>query len=44
MVARFSAVAGELGAADAEFDVRFALEFYTDEGNWDLAGNNSQKS
>jgi catalase len=37
MLARFSTVAGELGAADAERDVRgFALKFYTEEGNWDL--------
>ncbi|MDQ8202680.1 catalase [Pelagicoccus sp. SDUM812003] len=42
LVARFSTVAGELGAADAERDVRgFALKFYTDEGNWDLVGNNT---
>ncbi len=42
MVCRFSTVAGELGAADAERDVRgFALKFYTDEGNWDLVGNNT---
>lgn len=42
MVARFSTVAGELGAADAERDVRgFALKFYTEEGNWDLVGNNT---
>jgi catalase len=35
-LARFSIVAGERGAADAERDVRgFALKFYTDEGNWD---------
>jgi len=35
-------VAGERGAADAERDVRgFALKFYTDEGNWDLVGNNT---
>src|SRR5580700_4596756 len=34
---RFSTVAGERGAADAERDVRgFALKFYTEEGNWDL--------
>jgi len=34
MLARFSTVAGELGAADAERDVRgFALKFYTEEGN-----------
>ena len=37
MLARFSTVAGELGAADAERDVRgFALKFYTEDGNWDL--------
>ncbi|UXN05544.1 catalase [Bartonella sp. HY761] len=42
MLARFSTVAGELGAADAERDVRgFSLKFYTDEGNWDLVGNNT---
>ena len=41
-LARFSTVAGERGAADAERDVRgFALKFYTDEGNWDLVGNNT---
>ncbi len=40
--ARFSTVAGELGAADAERDVRgFALKFYTEQGNWDLVGNNT---
>lgn len=39
---RFSTVAGEKGAADAERDVRgFALKFYTPEGNWDLIGNNT---
>jgi catalase len=39
---RFSTVAGEKGAADAERDVRgFALKFYTEEGNWDLVGNNT---
>lgn len=39
---RFSTVAGESGAADAERDVRgFALKVYTDEGNWDLVGNNT---
>ncbi|MEN3113556.1 catalase [Uliginosibacterium paludis] len=39
---RFSTVAGEAGAADAERDVRgFALKFYTDEGNWDVVGNNT---
>ena len=42
VLARFSTVAGELGAADAERDVRgFAVKFYTDEGNWDLVGNNT---
>lgn len=42
MLARFSTVAGERGAADAERDVRgFALKFYTDEGNWDMVGNNT---
>ncbi|WP_269914467.1 catalase [Acinetobacter sp. HY1485] len=42
MLARFSTVAGEHGAADAERDVRgFALKFYTEEGNWDLVGNNT---
>ena len=39
---RFSTVAGERGAADAERDVRgFALKLYTQEGNWDLVGNNT---
>ncbi|MBE8158916.1 MAG: catalase, partial [Betaproteobacteria bacterium] len=39
---RFSTVAGERGAADAERDVRgFALKIYTEEGNWDLVGNNT---
>src|SRR5882672_4316693 len=38
----FSTVAGERGAADAERDVRgFAIKFYTEEGNWDLVGNNT---
>ncbi|MFI3244048.1 MAG: catalase [Akkermansia sp.] len=42
MFARFSTVAGERGAADAERDIRgFALKFYTDAGNWDLVGNNT---
>ncbi|CAM5352724.1 catalase [Streptomyces hirsutus] len=42
MFARFSTVAGERGAADAERDIRgFALKFYTDEGNRDLVGNNT---
>ena len=39
---RFSTVAGERGAADAERDIRgFAIKFYTDAGNWDLVGNNT---
>jgi len=39
---RFSTVAGERGAADAERDPRgFAVKFYTDQGNWDLVGNNT---
>src|SRR3990172_816782 len=42
MLVRFSTVAGERGAADAERDVRgFAMKFYTEEGNWDLVGNNT---
>src|SRR5690606_17798851 len=42
MLARFSTVAGEAGAADHERDVRgFSLKFYTEEGNWDLVGNNT---
>src|SRR5450830_1022479 len=45
MFARFSTVAGERGAADAERDIRgFALKFYTEEGNWDLVGNNTPVS
>jgi len=41
-IARFSTVAGERGAADAERDVRgFALKFFTEEGNWDMVGNNT---
>lgn len=39
---RFSTVAGERGAADVERDIRgFAIKFYTEEGNWDLVGNNT---
>jgi len=39
---RFSTVAGEKGSADTVRDVRgFALKFYTEEGNWDLVGNNT---
>ncbi|HLR62928.1 MAG TPA: catalase [Lentibacillus sp.] len=42
MFARFSTVAGELGSADTVRDPRgFALKFYTDEGNYDLVGNNT---
>ena len=39
---RFSTVAGERGAADAERDIRgFSVKFYTEEGNWDVVGNNT---
>lgn len=39
---RFSSVAGERGAADAERDIRgFAIKFYTEDGNWDVVGNNT---
>ncbi len=39
---RFSTVAGERGAADCERDIRgVAVKFYTEEGNWDLVGNNT---
>ena len=42
LFARFTTVAGERGAADAERDIRgFALKFYTEEGNRDLVGNNT---
>lgn len=42
MFARFSQVAGEKGSADSERDPRgFALKFYTEDGNWDLVGNNT---
>ena len=42
MFVRFSTVAGERGAADAERDIRgFAMRFFTEEGNWDLVGNNT---
>lgn len=42
MLARFSTVAGELGSADTARDPRgFALKFYTQEGNYDLVGNNT---
>nr|WP_077074642.1 catalase [Peptoniphilus urinae] len=39
---RMSTVAGERGAADAERDIRgFAVRFYTEDGNWDIVGNNT---
>ncbi len=42
MFVRFSTVAGERGAAEATRDIRgFAVKFYTEEGNWDLVGNNT---
>lgn len=42
MFGRFSTVAGEKGSSDTVRDVRgFALKFYTEEGNWDLVGNNT---
>ncbi len=42
MFVRFSTVAGERGAADAERDIRgFAVKFYTEQGNWDIVGNNT---
>jgi len=42
LVVRFSTVAGERGSADTVRDVRgFAIKFYTEEGNWDLVGNNT---
>lgn len=42
LLVRFSTVAGEQGAADAERDVRgFSIKFYTEDGNWDLVGNNT---
>ncbi|MEM8755545.1 MAG: catalase, partial [Pseudomonadota bacterium] len=42
VLARWSTVAGEMGAADAERDVRgFSLKFYTEDGNWDMVGNNT---
>ncbi|KAM3127004.1 hypothetical protein pb186bvf_020883 [Paramecium bursaria] len=40
--ARFSTVGGEKGSADTERDPRgFAVKFYTEEGNWDMTGNNT---
>jgi len=42
MFVRFSTVAGERGAADAERDIRgFAMKYYTEQGSWDLVGNNT---
>ena len=42
VLSRWSTVAGESGAADTERDVRgFSLKFYTEDGNWDLVGNNT---
>lgn len=42
MLARFSTVGGEAGSADTARDPRgFAMKFYTEEGNWDLVGNNT---
>lgn len=42
MFARFSQVGGEKGSPDSERDPRgFALKFYTEDGNWDLVGNNT---
>jgi len=42
LLIRFSTVAGELGSADSARDPRgFAIKFYTDEGNYDLVGNNT---
>ena len=42
LFARFTTVAGERGAADAERDIRgFAIKFYTEQGNWDMVGNNT---
>ncbi|MGD1873027.1 MAG: catalase [Mastigocoleus sp.] len=42
LLARFSTVGGEKGSADAERDPRgFAIKFYTEQGNWDMVGNNT---
>ena len=42
VLARFSTVGGEKGSADAERDPRgFAIKFYTEEGNYDMTGNNT---
>ncbi len=42
LLIRFSTVGGEKGSADTERDPRgFALKFYTEDGNWDMVGNNT---
>jgi catalase len=42
VLVRFSTVGGEKGSADTERDPRgFAIKFYTEEGNWDMVGNNT---
>jgi catalase len=42
LFARFSTVGGEKGSSDSARDPRgFALKFYTEEGNWDMVGNNT---
>eukprot|EP00128_Syssomonas_multiformis_P008627 Colp12_sorted_trinity150504_noHs@19483 len=42
LLTRFSTVGGEKGSADTERDPRgFAVKFYTEEGNWDMVGNNT---
>ena len=42
LLLRFSTVGGEKGSADTERDPRgFAIKFYTEDGNWDLVGNNT---
>ena len=42
VLARFSTVAGEKGSADTPRDPRgFSIKFYTEEGNWDMTGNNT---
>lgn len=42
MFVRFSEVAAERGGGDAERDIRgFAMRFYTEQGNWDIVGNNT---
>lgn len=42
MLARFSTVGGEKGSADSARDPRgFSLKFYSEEGNWDIVGNNT---